>query len=210
MQDDRPYIRFSQTPGFEMIANKQSITRALAKIFVDRRGTILDMMADYTPVPEDITNGQAAELYIQLLEENPEFVYRISELAIKDEFSSINGGEYRNAFGGGLSGLFGGGGQAGNGGQSGQAGGTSDSGVTIGADPVSAIAGAIGSIFGFAGSIIDRKSNREQARYDLLNNIIALDRQRQTTDPTQKTLIMVLVGGLGLLGIILLMGGKKS
>ena len=194
-----------------MIANKQSLTRGLAKIFVDRKGTVLSIMADYVNLPENITNGEATELYVQLLGDNPEFAYRIAELAIRDEFSSINGnsGKYSNLFEG-LGAAGGGSGSQGGSGDEGGQGGGSSSGVTVGADPVSAIAGAIGSIFGFASDLVNRKTGKEQARYDLMNNILALEGQRQRTDPTQKTLMMVFLAGLGLVAVMLLTGGKKS
>lgn len=83
--------------------------------------------------------------------------------------------------------------------------------VTVGSDPVSAIAGAIGSIFSFAGNLSNRKAQKEQARKEsmmslmMMNNQqeqMAANQQMQVNANASKTKIIKIVGVIGLIALL--------
>ena len=81
--------------------------------------------------------------------------------------------------------------------------------VTVGSDPVSAIAGAIGSIFSLANSLSNRKSLKKQARQQSLQSMILFQAQKDQTaatvqsDSNKEQVIKI----VGILALITLLGG---
>ncbi len=83
--------------------------------------------------------------------------------------------------------------------------------VTVGSDPVSAIAGAIGSIFSFAGNLANRKSQKNQARKESMMSIMMMQNQQeqltkqqqmQANSNTTRTNIIKIVGVIGLIALL--------
>jgi len=82
-----------------------------------------------------------------------------------------------------------------------------DTNVTVGADPVSAIAGAIGSAFSFAGSLSQRKERKAAARKEALQSMMAYRSQMGkqqanqplATQPQRKASLVSLMLLIGLL-----------
>jgi len=92
-----------------------------------------------------------------------------------------------------LSGLFGGGGSGGEGGSSGGGGSTMPQ-VTVGADPISAIAGAIGSIFSFASAKTNKNAQKDADKNKLIQSLL------QDDDKKTNWLPIVIIGGVLLIG----------
>jgi len=79
----------------------------------------------------------------------------------------------------------------------------------IGADPVSAVAGAIGNIFGFAKAKTDAKSSAQTEKLKLAQQILAnKNAQQPPASNTGKTLLIV--GGLAVVGVIAYLIIKKK
>ena len=83
--------------------------------------------------------------------------------------------------------------------------------VTVGADPVSAIAGAIGTVFSFAGNLTNRKALKSQARKESMSSLIQMQqqqaqliasRQEQAQKQAQKEQLMKLFGFIALAAVI--------
>jgi len=90
-----------------------------------------------------------------------------------------------------LSGLFGGGGDS-EGGSGG--GGSTTPQVTVGADPISAIAGAIGSIFSFASAKTNKNAQKDADKNKLIQSLLQ-DQEKKT-----NWLPIVIIGGVLLIG----------
>jgi hypothetical protein len=79
----------------------------------------------------------------------------------------------------------------------------------IGADPVSAVAGAIGNIFGFAKAKTDAKTSAQTEKLKLAQQILAnKNAQQPPASNTGKTLLIV--GGLAVVGVIAYLIIKKK
>lgn len=81
--------------------------------------------------------------------------------------------------------------------------------VTVGADPVSAIAGAIGSIFSFAGSLSNRKNLKNQARQQSMQSMMLFQSQKdqaasKVQSDSNKAKVIKIVG---ILAVVALLGG---
>jgi fructose-1,6-bisphosphatase/sedoheptulose 1,7-bisphosphatase-like protein len=138
-------------------------------------------------VSKNVSKKDLVHLTVENLYENPKFRENISALIIAG-----NETNYYNSDGDvmdKLKGLFnkgGGGADAGSGGSAPK--------VTVGADPISAIAGAIGSIFSFAQSGKDRKAAKEADKRKLQVALLGGD------DKKTNWLPIVLIGGILLIG----------
>lgn len=83
--------------------------------------------------------------------------------------------------------------------------------VTVGSDPISAIAGAIGSIFSFAGNLSNRKAQKEQARKESMLSIMMMNNQQEQMAANQQMQANAskarLIKMVGIIGLIALLGG---
>lgn len=88
---------------------------------------------------------------------------------------------------------------------------TGDPEVTIGADPISAIAGAIGSVFSFATSSQEAKAQEEQQKHQLMLAILSDDpNEVQKTKTRSTVIILAVVGSILLIGVVLILTLKKK
>ena len=136
-------------------------------------------------ISKNASKKEIVHLTVENLYDNPKFRENISALIITG-----NENQYNNADGalmGKLQGLFGGGGSGGDG--------SSAPKVTVGADPISAIAGAIGSVFSFAKAGKDAKSAKEADKRKLQMALLGEDGSKKT-----NWLPIVLIGGILLIG----------
>ena len=142
------------------------------------------------PTKKELINKSIDALYF-----NEKFQQEISKYiaSTSSKFSNSDGGFMEK-----ISGLFGGGG----GGST--SGGTSAPEITVGADPVSAIAGAIGSIFSFAGVKAEAKAQAEADKNRLISGLLADD------DKKTNWLPIVIIGGVLVLGGIVAVITLKS
>ena len=89
------------------------------------------------------------------------------------------------------------------------AGAAKDTNVTVGSDPVSAIAGAIGSIFSFAGSLSNQKNLKNQARQQSMQSMMLFQSQKDQaaskiqSDSNKAKVIKI----VGILAVVALLGG---
>ena len=138
-------------------------------------------------VSKNVSKKDLVHLTVENLYENPKFRENISALIIAGNETNYNNAD--GAVMDKLKAFFskgGGGADAGSGGSAPK--------VTVGADPISAIAGAIGSIFSFAQSGKDRKAAKEADKRKLQMSLLAED------DKKTNWLPIVLIGGILLIG----------
>lgn len=141
-------------------------------------------------ISKNASKKEIVHLTVENLYDNPKFRENISALIITG-----NENQYNNADGalmGKLQGLFS---KVGGGSTGGSTGGASAPQVTVGADPISAIAGAIGSIFSFAKSKGDAKTAKEADKRKLQMSLLSDDGSKKT-----NWLPIVLIGGILLIG----------
>jgi hypothetical protein len=87
-------------------------------------------------------------------------------------------------------------------------------------NPVSSIAGAIGSIFDFAGGLTNRKAKKDQARRESMMSIMMMDDQESQRAANQQALLiqqqmkttagvnkMKIIKVVGVIGLVALLGG---
>ncbi len=76
--------------------------------------------------------------------------------------------------------------------------------VTVGADPVSAIAGAIGSIFSFAGNIANKKTLKEQARKESFLSMLKMQNENKKVIQKPKSIMedKRIIIGVGIVSLI--------
>jgi len=141
-------------------------------------------------VSKNVSKKDLVHLTVENLYENPKFRDNISALIIEGNETNYNNLDGDGSFMNKLQGLF----NKGGGGADASSGGGSAPKVTVGADPISAIAGAIGSIFSFAQSGKDRKAAKESDKRKLQMSLLADD------DKKTNWLPIVLIGGILLIG----------
>ena len=137
-------------------------------------------------ISKNASKKEIVHLTVENLYDNPKFRENISALIITG-----NENQYNNADGalmGKLQGLF-------SKSSSDSSGGASTPQVTVGADPISAIAGAIGSVFSFAKSKGDAKTAKEADKRKLQMSLLSDDGSKKT-----NWLPIVLIGGILLIG----------
>jgi len=78
----------------------------------------------------------------------------------------------------------------------------------IGADPVSAIAGAIGNIFGFAKAKTDKKASAQTEKLKLAQQILA-NKNSQQPPASNSGKVLLIVGGLAIVGLFTYLIIKK-
>ena len=137
-------------------------------------------------VSKNVSKKDLVHLTVENLYENPKFRDNISALIIEGNETNYNNAD--GAIMDKLKGFFS------KGGADDSSGGASAPKVTVGADPISAIAGAIGSIFSFAQSGQDRKAAKESDKRKLQMSLLADD------DKKTNWLPIVLIGGILLIG----------
>jgi len=137
-------------------------------------------------VSKNVSKKDLVHLTVENLYENPKFRDNISALIIEGNETNYNNAD--GAIMDKLKGFFS------KGGADASSGGASVPKVTVGADPISAIAGAIGSIFSFAQSGKDRKAAKESDKRKLQMSLLADD------DKKTNWLPIVLIGGILLIG----------
>jgi hypothetical protein len=137
-------------------------------------------------VSKNVSKKDLVHLTVENLYENPKFRDNISALIIEGNETNYNNAD--GAIMDKLKGFFS------KGGADDSSGGASAPKVTVGADPISAIAGAIGSIFSFAQSGKDRKAAKESDKRKLQMSLLADD------DKKTNWLPIVLIGGILLIG----------
>jgi len=139
-------------------------------------------------VSKNVSKKDLVHLTVENLYENPKFRDNISALIILGNETNYNNLDGDGSVMDKLKGLFSkGGADAGSGGVNAPK-------VTVGADPISAIAGAIGSIFSFAQSSKDRKAAKEADKRKLQMSLLGGD------DKKINWLPIVLIGGILLIG----------
>ena len=139
-------------------------------------------------VSKNVSKKDLVHLTVENLYENPKFRENISALIIAGNETNYNNAD--GAVMDKLKALF----SKGGGGADAGSGDGSAPKVTVGADPISAIAGAIGSIFSFAQSGKDRKAAKESDKRKLQMSLLAED------DKKTNWLPIVLIGGILLIG----------
>lgn len=139
-------------------------------------------------VSKNLSKKDLVHLTVENLYENPKFRENISALIIAGNETNYNNAD--GAVMDKLKALF----SKGGGGADAGSGDGSAPKVTVGADPISAIAGAIGSIFSFAQSGKDRKAAKESDKRKLQMSLLAED------DKKTNWLPIVLIGGILLIG----------
>lgn len=91
--------------------------------------------------------------------------------------------------------------------------------VNVGADPVSAIAGAVGGLAGLGKSAIDKRAGKQAAKSSLISTVLAnrnsqsqarfeLEKQKQK----RKTIVVssVVIGSIAIVGLLLYVGVKGA
>lgn len=71
---------------------------------------------------------------------------------------------------------------------------TAKKGVSIGADPLTAIAGAVGSIFGFAASVQEKKAKEAEAKSRLYEKIFGDDKKKNIIPIVVISLVLIIGG----------------
>jgi hypothetical protein len=141
-------------------------------------------------ISKNASKKEIVHLTVENLYDNPKFRENISALIItgnENQYNNVDGALMDK-----LQGLFS---KVGGGGTGGSTGGASAPQVTVGADPISAIAGAIGSIFSFAKSKGDAKTAKEADKRKLQMSLLSDDGSKKT-----NWLPIVLIGGILLIG----------
>lgn len=139
-------------------------------------------------VSKNVSKKDLVHLTVENLYDNPKFRENISALIIAGNETNYNNAD--GAVMDKLKGLFS---KGGGGADTGSGGGSAPK-VTVGADPISAIAGAIGSIFSFAQSGKDRKAAKEADKRKLQLSLLGEDNKKTNWLP------IVLIGGILLIG----------
>ncbi len=141
--------------------NKQeaAIFRLTGIVIVDQPEKLKSLLAAHgIDVPENPKGSELTEAVIYAISQNNKaFNKQLAELlvdqVVPDENDSFNTKDLAGA--------------------------TKGSNVTVGADPVSAIAGAIGSIFSFAGNLSNRKAQKNQARRASIQSMMMMQNQQE-------------------------------
>jgi len=141
-------------------------------------------------VSKNVSKKDLVHLTVENLYENPKFRENISALIILGNETNYNNFDSDGSVMDKLKGLF----NKGGGGADAGSGGVNAPKVTVGADPISAIAGAIGSIFSFAQSSKDKKAAKEADKRKLQMSLLGGD------DKKTNWLPIVLIGGILLIG----------
>jgi hypothetical protein len=141
-------------------------------------------------VSKNVSKRDLVHLTVENLYDNADFRNNISAVIIGGNEEGYNNAD--GALMSKLQGLFSKGGSSDSGASSG---GGSAPQVTVGADPISAIAGAIGSVFSFAKSKGDAKAQKESDKRKLTMSLLSDDGSKKT-----NWLPIVLIGGILLIG----------
>jgi hypothetical protein len=196
-----------------IITNKQSIYRATADTYIKRKPEVIALLQKYGFAVD--ANTPLEEIVWALdnsLRNNADFINEFSVLVAESGFVNAGGNNDENYYNAGgfdtwLSNIFGGGGSstASNtaGAASSAAGAVASGAVQGGADPISAIANAIGGIFGFFGAKQQNQNIQAQSEADsqsaLYNMILG---QQGKEGQSMKTATWITVGVLAALTIV--------
>jgi hypothetical protein len=196
-----------------IITNKQSIYRAIADTYIKRKPEVIALLQKYGFAVD--ANTPLEEIVWALdnsLRNNADFINEFSVLVAESGFVNAGGNNDENYYNAGgfdtwLSNIFGGGGSstASNtaGAASSAAGAVASGAVQGGADPISAIANAIGGIFGFFGAKQQNQNIQAQSEADsqsaLYNMILG---QQGKEGQSMKTATWITVGVLAALTIV--------
>jgi len=196
-----------------IITNKQSIYRAIADTYIKRKPEVIALLQKYGFAVD--ANTPLEEIVWALdnsLRNNADFINEFSVLVAESGFVNAGGNNDENYYNAGgfdtwLSNIFGGGGSstASNtaGAASSAAGAVASGAVQGGADPISAIANAIGGIFGFFGAKQQNQNIQAQSEADsqaALYNMIMNQQGKQ--GQSMKTATWITVSVLAALAII--------
>ncbi len=165
-------------------AQQLAVLKLLGTLIAHSPKLLVALLLDFrVDVPEEATSSELTELTMIQIERNDAAFNR--KLA-KLMLKEVTGTE--DAFDGG-------------------------GGVTVGADPVSAIAGAVGSIFNVAGGLIGKKERKKAARRESMRSTMMLfqqreDQQRQAQLAVHaQTLRSKTIETVGILLLVALLGG---
>lgn len=128
----------------ELTKKEAHVFRAIGAILAEKPIQLFQLLQKHGfEVGSKMSHQELGSLVISVIaEQNQEFNYDLAQLIIHQE------SEYDTFFK--------------------KASGSQSSPINVGADPVSAVAGAIGSIFSFAGSLQNQKAQKKQARKETL------------------------------------------
>ena len=179
----------------------KSLLDLLAVYIADHPGRVRQLLSKFNiPVTKN-SNGKdlTNKVFLAIEKGGKPFHIELAKLLyakvkpVEQEDSFDFGALLGGAAGGGASGVGGGGG-----------------GVTIGADPVSAIAGAVGSIANLFGNKQRKKMMKDQARSQTLQTMLAYKAQREAQAASKEAVVvsqvnkeklLKMVGGAAAIGI---------
>jgi len=186
---------FSSANGSKNLDYKKDIILdEVAKLIELNRGTVLSTLKDagYYNISPTVSKKELINLVTDALYSSEQFRHDVAALIAN------SGGNYSNAFGDKIKGWFSGGSDSGSSGGGSASGAATDAhkSVSLSADPIGAIAGALGSIFGsvsaYGTSKQDRKAEEERTKQQLYDKLLA-DKKTNWTP-------IIVIGGILIIG----------
>jgi hypothetical protein len=164
----------------EIMYNDKVVKRSLADYYSNNRSKIKSMLRKRGVTTTDDKSTIAA--FADQAQRSEEFRREVASDMVRSSYTSLTG--FRNTDGGALEGA-----------------------TLGGADPVSAVANAIGSIFGMIGASQNRKGAKEQAEHEMFMKVTG----NKKSSNTNKLIIGgIIVACIALVGIIIIANKKKK
>ena len=184
---------FSSANGSNNLDYKKDvILDEVARLIEFEKATVISVLKDsgYKLSPNS-SKKQVIDATIKALYNSPQFQKDIATEIVKSNGSSFSNanGEWRDKLFGGRTNS-----QTGTSGGAGASGAGSGAGK-IGADPISAIAGAIGSIFSFASASKNKKAEEERTRQAMYDKLLGGGSEKNWV-PVVVVSGVLLVGGI--------------